>query len=174
MMEQRLEEKHLDYDELLKAAAGTDDQAEERREHLASCSSCQQALARVTQRFDRLGRMARKAAPAPRRVIRLPRARTAAGRRRMKPILALGTAALLLLVFGSWWVQQGLGPQTLPKVAAQKLEEDRRLMQQIDALVDNALPPAFQDLASFSGPIFDEDLINRIVPSIEEDDNSLT
>ena len=47
-------------------------------------------------------------------------------------------------------------------------------MQEINALVDNALPPAFQNLAAFSGPVLDEDLINRIVPSIEEDDHSLT
>lgn len=174
MMERRPKERHLDYNDLLKAVAGLDDQTAAPHEHLATCSSCQQALQRLEQRFDRLGRMARKAAPAPRRVIRLPQPRTAAGRRRMKPILALGTAALLLLVFASWWVQQGRGPQPLPQVAEQKLEEDRRLMRQIDALVDNALPPAFHDLASFPGPIFDEDLINRIVPSIEEDDNSLT
>ena len=82
--------------------------------------------------------------------------------------------ALLLLVFASWWSQHGRGPQPLPQIAGQKLEEDRKLMQEVDALVDNALPPAFQNMASFSGTVLDEDLINRIVPSIEEDEHSLT
>ena len=70
MMEQRPFEQHLDYDELLKAVAGADDQIEARREHLATCGKCQQALARVEQRFDRLGRMARASAPQPRRAFR--------------------------------------------------------------------------------------------------------
>ncbi|MEJ2041568.1 MAG: hypothetical protein P8X55_21965, partial [Desulfosarcinaceae bacterium] len=146
------------------------------REHLAGCPTCRQALERVEQRFERIGRMARKSVPAPRRTFRLPQGRTAAARRRTRLVLALGTLALLVIVFASWLYQQDRdrthGP--LMEMAAHRLDEDRKLMQEVDALVDNALPPAFQNLASFSGPVFDEDLINRIVPSIEEDDNSLT
>ena len=58
-------------------------------------------------------------------------------------------------------------------MTAQALEDDRRLMKEVDALIENALPEPLRELAAVSEPPLnlDEDLINWIVPSIEEDDS---
>jgi hypothetical protein len=173
MIEHCSDEQHLTYDELLKALARMDDQSQDCRRHLADCSACQQALARVEQRYTRIGQMAGNMAPTPSQPFRLPRKQTVS-RWRMKPLMAMGAVAVLIMMFFLWQPLLDGTPGALPKMAMQQLEEDRVLMQEINALVENALPPAYRNLTAFSRPIFDEDLINRIVPSIEEDDNSLT
>ena len=50
---------------------------------------------------------------------------------------------------------------------------DRELMQEINALIDSALPSAVQRVAAVATPQYDEDLINWIVPSIQVDEDML-
>ena len=168
-------EEHLTYDDLLKALAGADDLAEGKQAHLKACASCRQSLARVERRFSGIGRMARKMAPEPSRPFRLPEKRRLPLAGRFNPILATG-AAIALIVLASTWLSHRMGSMmdTTPAVTVSTLEQDKRLMEEVDALVNNALPESFQSLASFSDLDLDEDLINWIVPSIDEDDNSLT
>jgi hypothetical protein len=49
-------------------------------------------------------------------------------------------------------------------------EEETRLLAEVDALVDDALPKAYQHVAVAAEPIFSKDLIDWIVPSIDVDD----
>lgn len=175
-MKEHRPEDHLSYDELLRALVQGTDLPAQKLAHLQACPTCRQALARAEARFRGIGKMARKMAPDPPRSFRLPARRPAPAARfkRLGSLLAAGAAVALILVAATWTARH-LTPAPVPStVAVSTLEQDRRLMQEVDALVDNALPDAYQRLAAFSEPVFDEDLINWIVPSIEEDDNSLT
>jgi hypothetical protein len=46
-------------------------------------------------------------------------------------------------------------------------------MAEVDALVRDALPVAYQQVAVVSEPILSEDLIDWIVPSIDEEDDPI-
>jgi hypothetical protein len=83
-----------------------------------------------------------------------------------------------------WWPEQ-FSPDhpsnnyaqnyTMDDLTAQQLAEDQQFMVEVNALIENALPEPFRELAASAAPPtdLDEDLINWIVPSIEEE-NSLT
>jgi hypothetical protein len=170
MIEQR-PEQHLTYDDLLKAVVQTDDVSPECREHLRECDQCKQAIKRIEQRYSRIGQLARQMAPEPLRRFRLPAQQTISSRWRLKPVAALGLAAALLMAF-SLWMPRYLGrPGSPPQITAQRLEKDSQLIQEVDALVNNALPPSFQEMASFNDSTSDEDFINWVVPSIDDDDS---
>jgi hypothetical protein len=173
MIEQR-PEQHLTYDDLLKAVAQTDDVSPESREHLKDCAQCTQAIRRIEQRYTRIGRLAKQLAPEPVVRFRLPAQQTTASRWRLKPVAALGLAAALLMAFSLWMPRYFGRPGAPPQMTAQSLEKDRQLMQDVDALVNNALPASFQEMASFNDPVSDDDMINWVVPSIDDEDNSLT
>lgn len=85
--------------------------------------------------------------------------------------MAVGAAAVMVLLITTIW------PRTHTEIPIQDSPpmeiSDRQLMQEIDALVDNALPPEVRQLAAVATPQFDEDLINWIVPSIQEDGDLL-
>jgi len=168
-------EKHLTYDELLRAVVDMDDLASGRRAHLAQCPSCDQALTKINNRLTHLGDMARQAAPGASRPFRVPQ-RSSPFRFVLKPAWAMGMAAVLLLALffsRSAWLNPSGGPDRTTYNAA----ADRQLMQEVDALVEDALPGDLQHLALLSEPQIvdveddpDEDLLDWIVPPIEEDE----
>jgi hypothetical protein len=171
--------QHLIRDELLMAVVDAADLAADKRAHLEACPICHGAQARLAENFLHLGRKARNLAPSPARPFRLPAAQTAATRRRIKPLWAIGlaTAMLLAILLGrSLW--PSFSQEPVPTAAA--LEADRRLGEAVDALVEDALPVSFQRLASLDededevAPDLDEDLMDWVVPPIEENDGSMT
>ncbi len=173
--------EHLIHDELLVAVVDAADLAAEKRAHLAACPVCTNARARLEERFVRLGRMAHKMAPAPARPFRLPTETSAASGFRFKPLWVMGLAAAMLLAM---LMGRSLGPDfwrgPVPVPTAAMLEEDRRLTEAVDALVEDALPPAFQHLASLDeediqvSPDIDDDLLDWVVPPIEENNDAST
>jgi len=174
---------HLDQDELLLALAQSPELPASRQEHLISCQTCSQASVRMLESFDRIGRAARLMAPSPSRPFRLPQMEQGSGLTRRSwrfrlPVLTAATAAVILIGFALLWSGfpglfdlQPFGNPAVPPTASYTLEQDRELMEEIDALVENALPPAFNALVATGDPELDEDLINWIVPSIEEENN---
>lgn len=82
---------------------------------------------------------------------------------------------MLLLAVVVWRPLWYSAPPLAPTVAFDAVA-DRRLMEDIDAIVDNALPEAYQQVASFSTPDFSDDAdsgadpFDWIVPSLTEDE----
>ena len=170
-------EQHLTPDELLAALVDANELAAGRQSHFKHCPSCQRDLQMLERRFERIGKMAQSLSPSPSRPFRLPEKKITSSARHIKAVFATGLAAALVLVLSIWGSLHFGHQVTLPEMTAQSLEADRRLMQEVDALVRNALPKPYRQLAAVSepGPELDEDLINRIVPSIEEgDDDTMT
>jgi hypothetical protein len=161
---------HLIYDELLQAVVDPQDLAEDRRRHLDRCPQCTHAAQRLEQRYARLGRIARSMAPEPSQAFRVPHKTRPSSRWQSKPALAMGLAGALILFVTLWWSLRFNPSQQTPQMLAVNPEQEYELMQQVDALVADALPPALQQLASVTEPNTSEDLIEWVLPSIDDEE----
>lgn len=163
--------RHLSRDNLLIALVDRSDLSGPQSDHLKECPACQKELDRIALRYDRLGKMAAQLAPAPSRSIRLSQRRTSVSRYKLRPFIAVGVTAAIILLMATLWPRN---PAEIPIPSSpQMVLSDRELMQQIDALVDSALPSAVLRVAAVAAPQYDEDLINWIVPSIQDDEDML-
>ena len=172
-------ETHLSYDEQLIALVDPKDLDSGQQAHLKSCVQCQAEARRVSERFESMGRMARQMAPEPSRPFRLPANERQVGFGfgwRFKPAYAAGILGVLVMVFTLWGPGR-FGPDAPgPGQLAQQADEDVLLMAEIDDLVDNALPEAYRELAMVDTPDMPhltEDLIDWLVPTIEEDEEPI-
>lgn len=173
---------HLTYDEQLRAMVDQADLSDARRRHLDECEICRKEVDGLEKRFIRIGKTAEALAPAPKRPFRLSRETARSTRRGFNPMWATGAVAALLLMTVIWWPEQ-FSPDhppnnyaqnfTMDDLTAQQLAEDQKFMVEVNALIENALPEPFRELAASAAPPtdLDEDLINWIVPSIEEEDS---
>ncbi len=164
---------HLNYDQLLQALVDTADLGDAARDHLEACPACRRQVKRLTQRYDRMGQMAKQLAPEPAHAFRIPAQQSAAKRWLLKPALAMGMVAALIMVFTIWWPQHidiSRGPEMR---ATLDRDMDDQLMAEIDDLVVDALPETYQELASLSDSQTSEnldELIDWIAPPLEEDE----
>jgi hypothetical protein len=171
---------HLTHAELLKALVDTADLTADQREHMLACPTCHKDYARLDARFTRIGQKAEQIAPKPARAFRLPTTQTASARWIFKPVWAVGFAAALLLAIAVLWPQQWFSGAQRQNAAAIDPAADRQLMEEVAALVDNALPASYQELSSLGEPDgpdeiqMDQDLLDWILPPLqgdEEDDS---
>ena len=171
-----LPQSHLSHDELLQALVDVADLEPRRQSHLGQCVSCQKALDRLEQRFGRLGRMARQMAPAPSRPFRLPQKAVPQARWRFKPIWATGVVAAMILALSLWWPRLFAPTGPVQHLARQNRAADAALLDQVDALIDNALPPVLQQLAVVPQLDDADSVMNWVVPPVDEmeDDDTWT
>ncbi|MFZ1986909.1 MAG: hypothetical protein WAU91_21030 [Desulfatitalea sp.] len=168
---------HLTQAELLKALVDAADLPADQREHLNACPTCDEDFSRLNARLTRIGQMAERLAPKPARAFRLPATQTASARWIFKPVWAVGFVAAMLLAITVFRPQQWFSAPQNQKVAVIDPAADQQLMEEVAALVDNALPAAYQQLASLSEPDAadesqsDEDLLDWILPPLQEDED---
>lgn len=160
---------HLHYDELLKSVVDPQDLAEDLRRHFEQCPRCRHAAQSLELRYTRLGRMARRMTPEPAQAFRPPQKTRPVSRWQSRPALAMGLAGALLLIVTLWWAPPFNSSQQTPQMLALNPEQELELMQQVDALVADALPPELQPLASITESNTSEDLIEWVLPSIDEE-----
>ncbi|WP_054029890.1 hypothetical protein [Desulfatitalea tepidiphila] len=175
-MNDRLEERHLSEDDFIQAVVERDSLPDSLSAHLAGCPSCAERLRRFESRLAGMGRMARSSAPLPARPFRLTRPDRKEPLWQRKSILAMGLSGMVLLAVVVWRPAWFTAPRSVPAVAFDAAA-DRRLMEDIDAIVDNALPEAYQQVVSFNTPDFsdstsdEQDVFDWIVPSTDEEDD---
>ncbi len=166
-------DKHLTYDELMVAMTDVSDLDRPQQVHLNACLHCQRQLEEMAHRFTRLGKMAEQMAPAPSQPFRVPARHATIWRWQFKPGVALGVLGVLIFAFTFWWpTPSDHSDQSVPMVAY-NMEEEAQLMAEVDALVKDALPVVYQKVAVVSEPILSKDLIDWIVPSIDEEDENI-
>jgi hypothetical protein len=167
-------DSHLTYDELLRAMTDPSDLDTARRAHLTSCQRCRRQTEDMTYRYRRLGQMAKQMAPEPRQAFRVPAHNAAIGRWRFRPGVALGVLGVMIFIF-TLSLPRFTGNSHPPApVVALNFEDDDRLLEEIDTLVEDALPEAYQQLAAVSDNRSVEDLdefVDWMVPAPEEDDD---
>jgi hypothetical protein len=170
MLKQRSHD-HLSTDQLLQALVDPPDLGKEWLAHLKTCPTCRKALERLKQGFGRLGRTAVQMAPAPSRPFRLPPKAAAATGLHFKPMWATVAAGVLLVAFAVWWPHPLSPPGSVPSVAVRSPEAGGSLFDQVDALVEDPLPPVLQALATASGLDDTNDNLERLVPAVGETQN---
>ncbi len=155
--------QHLTEDEILSALVDERDLDSELKDHLASCSLCREALATQRQSFSALGTRARKYTPEMVRPIRIPQEPVP---RRLhfgdlKPVLGAAVAACLLVavLYGGWM----------------RFAPDRSglLIEDVDRLVENAMPVEFQNLLGEELFRAEEDFMEFIIPPLENGDDTM-
>jgi hypothetical protein len=174
--------EHLTYDELLIAAVDMQDLAPPRKTHLSTCPTCRREHDHLLNQLEHLGQMVRNHAPEPARPFRLPEKDGPYRYKFRKPLWIAGFAAAVLLAL-VFWRPQFRVDSNLPQMTTAALAKDQHMMQSVDALVDDALPEPYQQLASAddSGDAEDMDAGNDtdfsdwIVPPVNDDtDESLS
>jgi hypothetical protein len=170
MLKQRPHD-HLSTDQLLRALVDLPDLGTERQAHLAQCPTCRKDLERLKHGFGRLGRTAGQMAPAPAQPFRLPQKAAPVAWWRFKPMWATAAVGALLFAFTVWWPHPLAPPAPVPTVAVQSPAEGLSLFDQVDALVDDALPPTMQALAAAPDlSDVDEDM-DWLIPDVDDAQN---
>ncbi len=167
-------ESHLTYDDLLRAMTDPSDLDTTRQAHLTSCGRCQRQTEDLTYRYHRLGKMAQQMAPKPRKTFRVPAHPAFIGRWHFKPGMALGVLGVLIFVFTLWGPRLTGNNHAPVPMTAQNLAQDDHLMQAVDALVEDALPEEYQQVAAVTDNQTGEDLdqfIDWMVPDPVQDDD---
>lgn len=165
---------HLDYEQLLNVLVDKSDLEDQALAHLEACAVCQNKVERMAKRYDNLGKMVKKMAPEPSQAFRIPEQPTVKSRWRFNPALALGAVGAMIFIFTVLGPKQKESPDATAPMVAQNSANidlvDDPLMDEIDDLVADALPVAYRELASVSDSQSIEELIELIVPTIEEDE----
>ncbi len=162
---------HFSEDELLRATVDLADLDPARQAHLKSCLHCQRQARDLTDRYRRLGQMARQMAPEPRKSFRVPADNAPLRRWHLKPVMALGLLGVLIFAVTLWGPRFTRDTQSPTPMVAQNNAHDDQLMDEVDTLVDDALPEDYQQLVALSDDRSVEDLddfMNWMVPSPEE------
>ncbi len=166
-------DSHLTYDELLIAMTDVSDLGQEQQGHLQACLHCQRQSEALAHRFNRLGNIAKKMAPKPSQPFRVPTRHATIWRWQFRPGVALGVLGVLIFAFTLWWPKPSDYSEQPAPMASYNMEEEAQLMAEVDALVKDALPIVYQKVAVVSEPILSKDLIDWIVPSIDEEDENI-
>ena len=174
-------EKHLDENAICMWLVDEQSLPPGQLAHLSHCQACRAELERTARALTGLGGAARKMAPSPKRNFRLPEGREVAttGRKKISMgLAATAIAGIIALTAVIRFAPEPFAPAPPERTAAVSAgpnhgsegETDEMLMTQIDELLRDPLPDSFQAVAGFAEPEFeDEDLMDFIVPDIEED-----
>ena len=159
---------HFSEDELLRATIDPSDLDPARQAHFKSCLHCQRQARDLSDGYRRLGQMARQMAPEPRKSFRLPADDAPVRRWHFKPVLALGVLGALVFAVTFWVPRFTRNSPTPTPMVARDFANDDQLMAEVDAIVEDALPEQYQQLAALSDDRSLEDLdefMDWMVPS---------
>jgi hypothetical protein len=157
---------HLAENEILRAVVDDSDLSDLQRGHLAQCAHCQSSKAQLERQLARLGQLARRYSPAPQRRI------TVVDRKDRSPFFSRGfafgaaaVAAAILVILGTFLIQNQ--QQANIGNSAQNMIEAQRLMTEVNALADNALPPVYLAIVGDTDISADEDFYDLLIPSTD-------
>jgi len=168
-------DKHLTEDELLRAVVEEAGLPASLQEHLKACRLCHGEKARLEQGLTELGHMAQRFTPSPSRRVELVPARESTPRSgswfwnwRSSLVAATAAAAMVVvIVYGS--MSMKTTREARLATLTQELWEDDLLMTEIRELSENALPLFCSDISGESYTGLDEEFVDFVVPSTEED-----
>lgn len=163
---------HLDEDELIWAVVGEAELPPTLQEHLSTCSRCRANQERLEQDLARLGQIAERFVPSPRRPVSLPleRPRRFIGRSWDWQAYVSAAAAVALVFIFLWWSPMFRNtPGDKNNMVARDMEESERLMTEVSMLVENALPDVYLDISAESESGLDEEFMQFVVPPVEDE-----
>ena len=163
--------QHLDEEQLVRAVVDATDLPESVQAHLAACGQCLADRNNFEAEMTKLGRKAEQFAPNPQRRIMLPAQKTKAPFWRLLDwrnlVAAAATvSAVFILVWGTNMVRNlsnpGMENPTAEMVAA------KRLMTEVNTLVDNALPAFYLVISGENKADYDDEFYQFLIPAVED------
>ncbi|NIQ37877.1 MAG: hypothetical protein GTN81_04715 [Proteobacteria bacterium] len=170
------DEIHLNDDQILKTVVDEKDLPATVREHLSGCRLCRAKKDLLEENLAKLGRMAERASPSPRRRVSLP------AQKRRSPrwwvwgwqgalVATMSIVAAILVV--SWFIVFRTESEESTAVLIREMWEDEKLMTEIRALEENPLSYVYREISGGSYPVLDDGFMEFVVPSVEDDTISL-
>jgi len=163
-------ERHLDEQQLIQAVVDENDLPRSMQAHLVSCHQCRSSKVSFEQELGQLGQLAERYSPPPQRRITIPvhEARSSRGTfwNWRNAIAAAATVTAVLLVF---WGTTSFRQPTEFKIAGtpSELMEAKRLMTEVNVLVENALPPLYLEITAEYEPDYDREFYQFLIPQTE-------
>ncbi|CAB1057482.1 hypothetical protein D1BOALGB6SA_2235 [Olavius sp. associated proteobacterium Delta 1] len=163
--------QHLDEEQLVQAVVDVTDLPESLQTHLAECGQCLDGKNSFELEMIKLGQKAEQFAPQPQRRIILPVQKS------KKPfwnlldwrnlIAAAATVtAVFILVWGTNMVRNLAEPGS--EILTAEMAEAKKLMSEVNTLVDNALPPFYLVLSGEINADYEEEFYQFLIPSVED------
>jgi hypothetical protein len=162
---------HLDESQIIQAIVDESDLPASAQAHLSTCSQCSNLKQGFEQDLTNLGKLAAQFAPKPQRRIILPvqnhRSRFSAFRDwRRLAVAAATVAAVFIVVWGTNMARKYSVHRTETLTA--EMRDAKRLMNEVNSLVDNALPSFYLELSNEPDPDYDEKFYKFLIPPVEE------
>jgi uncharacterized protein YbaR (Trm112 family) len=163
---------HLDDDQILWSVVDEAELPLPLREHLTACPVCQGNKDRLAKDLAQMGQMAERFAPLPKKPVSLPVEEPRSAIRwswGWRTFLGAAVAATLALIF-VWKAPIFRTPSgNNAGTVAWEMQEEEQFMTEIALLVENALPPVYQDISEESTPGLDEEFMQFVVPPVENE-----
>ena len=158
---------HLGEKDILQAVIDEADLSQSLKQHLNECAHCRLQAERLQQELSRLGQLAKRYAPEPRKRVTIDTDRVKAPFLSWK--FAFGAAAVAATVIVVWATVlfQSRQPGSVGNLAKNMVEAER-LMTEIDDLVENALPPVYLEIVGETDLNPDEEFLEFLIPATED------
>ena len=162
---------HLDENQLIQAVVDAADLPAAVQAHLAACSQCRNSKQSFERELANLGRIARQSVPKPQRRFILPVQKS--GSRfssflnwRSITAAAAIAAAAFIVVWGAN-IARNFSERRTENLTAE-LRDAKRLMTEVNSLVDNALPSFYVEISDEPTPDYDEEFYKFLIPPIAD------
>jgi len=166
---------HLDENQLVQAVVDASDLPESVQAHLATCSQCLAGKKTFEQELAILGQIAEQLAPKPQRRIVLP---VKTLRRKFfsfwdwhRLMAAAATIAAVFIVVWGTNTARKFSERRNENMAAE-MRDAKRLMTEVNTLIDNPLPSFYLEISAERNSDYDEKFYKFLIPTTEE--NTLT
>jgi hypothetical protein len=162
---------HLDESQLIKAVVDASDLPESVQAHLSACTQCRNSRQSLERELTNLGQIARLSVPKPQRRIILPVEKSASRFLSFlnwrSVIVAAATVAVVFMIVWGTNLARNYSEHRTENLTAE-MRDAKRLMTEVDSLVDNALPPFYLEIADVPKPDYDEEFYQFLIPPIED------
>lgn len=164
--------KHLAEEQILKAIVDLSDVSDAQQAHLATCPVCMAEKDRLDKMLLQVGNLAKASAPdvVPRSVLpdKLP-GFSPGWFFNVGPLVRVAVPALLVLILATAALVIKPGQETHMALMEEQMIDPEKLLSDMDSLIENPLPQGLQSMVSFAEINPDEDFMEYLVPTTEND-----
>ncbi len=162
---------HLNETQLLQAVTDEAELHNNMRDHLADCPLCRADKQQLEQDLKRLGQLAGHFTPSPLRKIHLPTKESSSlihWAWNWSPVLRMAiSAAIIIMVM--WPGVIKYSSKEGDQMMSSEIWHTDQLMEEVALLTENALPEVYQAISGEHYSGIDEEFIQFVVPSIEDE-----